>query len=57
MNKKELLKDKQKNKRVEFRLSEKQFAFVSQRASLYCNGDMSKWIRHCLFNYKAKSKQ
>lgn len=54
MKKKDLLQDKPKNKRLEVRLSEKQLNFVILRAEVYAEGDLSEWVRHCLFNYKPK---
>jgi len=54
MKKNTIEQDKPKTERLEIRLSKKQLAYVNVRAKTYADGDLSAWVRHCLFNYKPK---
>jgi hypothetical protein len=47
---------KQKNKQIEFRCTEYEYNFIRLRAGQYSGGNVSKFIRECVLEFKPKRR-
>ncbi len=47
-------KNLKKGRRVELLMDDNTYQFLKNSADVYSEGNISVWIRHCIFNYEPK---